>query len=144
MRVKRCWTYTKNAGILEVWDGGSKRYERWSDGTEHCWEVLERTFLSDTSYTEILRELPSWNTPATVMWTEQVKDWTFTVSNVHEDKPRPQHHEQTRQIPKQPNQPANRGNQNVNRRHFHSKKPHTVNPGGPRGPPQGPGGPPQR
>ena len=85
MRVKRCWTYTKNAGILEVWDGGSRRYERWSDGTEHCWEVLERTFLSDTSYTEILRELPSWNTPATVMWTEQIQDWSFTVSNVPEE-----------------------------------------------------------
>ena len=78
MVVQRCWNLsnaiqkTDTTTFLEIWDGGSIRYERWPDGTECCWEVVSRCYLSDSSFTEILREIPSWKAPLETMWIERV------------------------------------------------------------------------
>jgi hypothetical protein len=79
-KVKRTWIKTQNKSDLdslkgsdqiEIWDGGSVRYER-LDGVDRSWEVLERIPLTAESFIEILKELPAWRTPATVMSYEQV------------------------------------------------------------------------
>jgi len=78
MLVKRIW---KKAGetvktkgdelYLNVWDGGSIRYERLSDGTERSWKILEREATS-TGFIETLLELPAYVTPTEVIWKEEV------------------------------------------------------------------------
>jgi len=56
---------------LDVWDGGSRRYERFPDGNEVCWEVLSRE-LNETGFTEVLSQLPQWETVGDIAWTEKV------------------------------------------------------------------------
>jgi len=78
MLVKRCWspyknTIDKNAQHLDVWDGGSQKFERWPDGTECSWKIISRELdQSGNGFTEILKQLPSWNTPSVVMNKEQI------------------------------------------------------------------------
>ncbi|NBO53036.1 MAG: hypothetical protein EBU84_00255 [Actinobacteria bacterium] len=78
MLVKRIWkkagetAKTKGDGLyLNVWDGGSVRYERLSDGTERSWKILEREATS-TGFTETLLELPAYVTPTELVWKEEV------------------------------------------------------------------------
>jgi hypothetical protein len=78
MLVKRIWkkadeiTKAKGDGLyLNVWDGGSIRYERLSDGTERSWKVLDREATS-TGFIETLFELPAYVTPTEVLWKEAV------------------------------------------------------------------------
>lgn len=128
--IQRCWVPNNvifdTNDFLEVWDGGSKRYERWPDGTECCWEVIKvraDTAHTDMSFTEILRELPSWDTPAKSMWTEripvlssegryQIPGWSITYSIVPDAS----------QAPVSQGPPLNAPKHSVNRRHFHHKK----------------------
>ena len=76
MLVQRQWKHDHSDlhtdTFLEIWDGGSRRYERWPDGTECCWEVVLRDYQNDSIHSELLLELPSWNTPADIMWYEKV------------------------------------------------------------------------
>lgn len=143
--LERKWTQTTDElqttnGVLEIWDGGSRRYERWPDGTEYCWEVIGRDNLAN-GLIETLKELPSWDTPAVTMWHEtipvyipegnnefQIPGWSVTYTQIPEPK-EPQRSDSSeipRQRPplRQHNQPENAAKQNVNRRHFHHKKPH--------------------
>lgn len=78
--VKRTWKKTqtksdlgslKGSDQIEIWDGGSLRYER-LDGVDRSWEVLERILLSADTFVEILKELPAWRTPLVVMSYERV------------------------------------------------------------------------
>jgi len=78
MLVKRIWkkadkiARTKGDGLyLNIWDGGSVRYERLSDGTERSWKVLDREATS-TGFIETLLELPAYVTPTEVVWKEAV------------------------------------------------------------------------
>lgn len=143
MLVERKFTETTDEILqssdtfLEVWDGGSRRYERWPDGTECCWEVVSRH-----GEVEVLRELPLWDTPAVVMWYEkipvkqeagkfQIPGWSVLYTIVPEEKevakPR---HDRGPQGPHGVHGPGNKrqpdavANQNVNRRYFSKKRPH--------------------
>lgn len=78
--MKRTWKKTQNKSDLgslkgsdqiEIWDGGSTWYERFK-GIDRSWEVLQRTSATADSFVEILKELPAWKTPATVMSYERV------------------------------------------------------------------------
>ena len=80
MIIKRTWKKTQNKSELdslkgsdqiEIWNGGSTWYER-IHGIDRSWEVLERTSTTADSFVEILKELPAWKTPATVMSYERV------------------------------------------------------------------------
>jgi hypothetical protein len=78
MLVKRIWkkadeiARTKGDALyLNIWDGGSVRYERLSDGTERSWKVLDREATS-TGFIETLLELPAYVTPTEVVWKEAV------------------------------------------------------------------------
>ena len=85
--IKRTWTKIDNNNslanhhtgeyhdLLEIWDGGSIRYERIT--TAECqidksWEVLERTYIDNEHFTELLKELPPWMTPAHPIFQEQL------------------------------------------------------------------------
>lgn len=143
MLVERTYTQTTETfdttdTFLEVWDGGSRRYERWPDGTEYCWEVVSNGL--ETGMKQVLRELPLWDTPAAVMWYEkipvliketgkfQIPGWSVSYVGLPEE--RIQKPEQVRypQGPQGPNghkrQPDAVANQNVNRRYFSKKRPH--------------------
>ena len=78
MLVKRIWKKADETAkikgdslYLNVWDGGSVRYERLSDGTERSWSVLDREATS-TGFIETLLELPAYVTPTEVVWKEAV------------------------------------------------------------------------
>lgn len=152
MLVQRQWKHDNSElhntdTFLEIWDGGSRRYERWPDGKECCWEVVSvdspvSPVSPVYSLVEVLRELPSWNTPADIMWYEkvavhslengfQIPGWSVTQTvlkspqlsrpdNLHEPR-RPNLHGPHRPI--HARQPEGLKH-NVNRRHFHNKKPH--------------------
>ena len=149
MLIQRSWIQTETlkdtSDWLEIWDAGSKRYERWPDGTERCLEIVSvhATGSSDKSngaliFTEILRELPLWDAPATITWTERIPvfttegsneyhipGWTVRVVIVPEKKDVSTIHRHESPVPQQnPRQPLNSTNQNMNRRHYNHKKPH--------------------
>ena len=78
MLVNRIWKKADETAkingeelYLNIWDGGSVRYERLSDGTERSWKVLEREATS-TGFIETLLELPAYVTPTDVFWKEAV------------------------------------------------------------------------
>ena len=142
--IQRCWSKTEvpieSTEFLEIWDGGSKRYERWPDGTECCWEVIDRVIdasdVSSQSFTEVLKELPSWNTPAAMLWTErvpfckagentfQIPGWSITYSILPELDATIKALTPTRQYESQ-RHTQNTGNYPppIHRRHFHKKRP---------------------
>ena len=123
--------------VLEVWDGGYRKYERWPDGTECSWELVSWDIKTGL---QVLRELPSWDTPAVTMWYEkipvyisknnefQIPGWSVTSRFITE--PIKSENKQVSTIPIQgPNtiytrQPDSLAKQNINRRHCHKKKPH--------------------
>ena len=75
---------TKTIGddlYLNVWDGGSIRYERLSDGTERSWKVLDREATS-TGFIETLLELPAYVTPSEVLWKETVSVFRLPNGNL--------------------------------------------------------------
>ena len=153
MLVQRQWKHDHSDlhdtdTFLEIWDGGSRRYERWPDGKECCWEVVSVGSLVDPlvgslvdplvgSLVEVLRELPSWNTPADIMWYEKVPvhslengfkipGWSVTQTVLQTPQVRPgilQEPYRDTHRPIHARQPEN-VKHNVNRRHFHNKKPH--------------------
>ena len=57
--------------VLSIWDGGSIRYERLSDGTEKSWKVIGRE-VTPTGFSETLLEVPAYNTPTSLVWKESV------------------------------------------------------------------------
>jgi hypothetical protein len=88
MLVKRIWKKveetikpTGEAMKLNVWDGGSVRYERLSDGTERSWKILEREATS-TGFIETLLELPAYVTPTEVVWKEEVPVFRLPNGNL--------------------------------------------------------------
>ena len=76
----RTWTKKRNtilqpSHFLEIWDGGSIRYERITGATtikETCWEILDRAYTTESSFTETVKELPPWVTPVQVTFQERV------------------------------------------------------------------------
>lgn len=91
MIVTRTWTKCNSDNkhvapslFIDVWDGGSRRFERFPNGYEVCWEVLSRE-LNDSGFVETLRELPSWETTGEIMWNEQIPLFSQSQNsfNVH-------------------------------------------------------------
>jgi hypothetical protein len=78
MVVVRIWTRSAetNTGkqglpCIDIWDGGSYRYERWPLNKDIAWEVVKRE-ITETGFIETLNELPAWETPFKTMWKESV------------------------------------------------------------------------
>jgi hypothetical protein len=69
----RIWTRTDKTqsatGTLEVWDGGDIRFERFSDGVEKSWKIIERK-KTETGFIETLELLDLWIVPTTPVWKE--------------------------------------------------------------------------
>jgi hypothetical protein len=59
-------TYTD---VIDVWDSGNIRYERFSNGDDYSWEVIKRE-LNDDGFTEILKEAPLYKCPFNIVWQE--------------------------------------------------------------------------
>jgi len=78
MLIKRNWKKTEESLksvrdqlYMTIWDDGSVRYERLSDGTERSWKVINRE-TSSMGFTETLLELPTYVTPTELVWKEVV------------------------------------------------------------------------
>ena len=89
MIVTRKWTKCNSDDtlvqptlFLDVWDGGSRRFERFPNDCEICWEVINRE-LNDTGFIETLRELPSWETTREIMWDEQIPIFSQSHNSFH-------------------------------------------------------------
>jgi len=85
MVVTRTWTPLQNienstALYLDIWDSGDKKVERWPDGTEFHWRVVDLEVLENGQVKEVLEPLELWNTPAGYTWTEKIPllDGIFT------------------------------------------------------------------
>ena len=69
----RIWTRADEiliaTGTLEVWDGGDIRFERFSDGVEKSWKIIERK-KTETGFIETLELLDLWIVPTTPVWKE--------------------------------------------------------------------------
>jgi len=77
MVVTRTWTPLENiknsTGIyLDIWDSGDKKVERWPDGTEFYWRVVDLEVLENGQVKEVLEPLELWDTPARYAWTEKI------------------------------------------------------------------------
>ena len=57
--------------VLDIWDSGTHRYERWPDGTEVYWKVIAKD-LTETGFEEHLEKMPHWETPAKVVIQEKI------------------------------------------------------------------------
>jgi hypothetical protein len=89
MIVTRSWTKCNSDNklvqptlFLDVWDGGSRRFERFPNGHEVCWEVISRE-LNESGFVETLRELPSWETTGEIMWDEQIPLFSQSQNSFH-------------------------------------------------------------
>lgn len=92
MILQRTWksnnqTLTQTADKhLCIWDQGSRIYERWPDGTEYSLELISREFKNNgrdiIEFTEILKELPSWETPSEICWKEIVPILSISPNNI--------------------------------------------------------------
>lgn len=75
--IQRRWIKQKELAqgstndFIDIWDGGWCRYERLPDGSEKCWEILDRQITED-GFTETLRQLPAWKDPGLVLHQERV------------------------------------------------------------------------
>jgi hypothetical protein len=105
MIVQRIWlgvelkesqisTYTD---VLDIWDSGSLRYERLSNGEEHAWEIIKREH-SNNGFTETLKEIPLYKCPFNIAWQEtypliinskgfQIPGWSVTQKIMAESNP---------------------------------------------------------
>ena len=78
MVVVRIWTRSAETNTVkqslpcvDIWDGGSSRYERWPLNKDIAWEVVKRE-ITETGFIETLNELPGWQVPFQTMWKESV------------------------------------------------------------------------
>ena len=73
--IKRIWTQksqvSDHTDVLDIWDSGSHRYERWPDGNEIYWRVISRD-QTDQGFVEILQKMAPWQMPAQVIHQEQI------------------------------------------------------------------------
>ena len=72
--IKRTWSksqVSEYTDVLDIWDSGSHRYERWPDGTEVYWKVISRDLL-DQGFVEVLQKMPPWKMPGQVIHQEQM------------------------------------------------------------------------
>ena len=72
--IKRTWSKSQVSeynDVLDIWDSGSHRYERWPDGTEVYWKVISRDQL-DQGFVEVLQKMSPWRMPAQVIHQEQM------------------------------------------------------------------------
>jgi hypothetical protein len=107
MIVQRIWlelevkesqtsTYTD---VLDIWDSGNLRYERFSNGEEYAWEIVKREH-SNNGFTETLKEVPLYKCPFNIAWREtyplitnsqgfQIPGWSVTQKITAESNPNP-------------------------------------------------------
>jgi hypothetical protein len=75
MLVKRVWKkeqlLTQYNEMVDIWDSGSHRYERWPDGQEFYWEIISRD-QNPHGFSEILRKKPRWQAPGAVMYQDKI------------------------------------------------------------------------
>jgi len=72
--VKRMWSksqVSEYTDVLDIWDSGSHRYERWPDGTEVYWKLISRDQVGQ-GFVEVLQKMPPWKMPGQVIHQEQL------------------------------------------------------------------------
>lgn len=145
MIVIRKWVknsqITNNATeVLDIWDSGTHRYERWPDGTEVYWKVIAKA-LTETGFEEHLEKMPHWETPAKVVIQEKIPlvkvsetQYQFGQWSVTQDQAQAQKKAQAQQMAQAQQKPRkgymrtseqgqmrHDNRQQVNRRHEYSQ-----------------------
>jgi len=73
--IKRVWTQqsqvSDHTDVLDIWDSGSHRYERWPGDNEMYWKIISRD-QTDQGFVEVLQKMAPWQMPAQVIHQEQI------------------------------------------------------------------------
>jgi len=72
--VKRTWKQSQvssHTDFLDIWDSGSHLYERWPDGTENYWKIIERKEV-EGGFEELMEKMPEWESPSQVLHRRRV------------------------------------------------------------------------
>ena len=68
--------------VLEIWDCGSHRYERWPDGVEYFWKIISRDLIPG-GFSEILEKMPEWLMPGQVLYQQAVPLYVSSNEEFH-------------------------------------------------------------
>ena len=68
--------------LLDIWDCGSHRYERWPDGTEHFWKIISRDLIPG-GFSETLEKMPEWLMPGLALHQEQIPLYKSSDEEFH-------------------------------------------------------------
>jgi hypothetical protein len=71
-----------NNTVLEIWDCGSHRYERWPDGTEYFWKIISRDLIPG-GFSETLEKMPEWIMPGKVLYQQAVPLYVSSNEEFH-------------------------------------------------------------
>jgi hypothetical protein len=64
---------SNNTGVyIDIWDSGDKKIERWPDGTEFHWQIVNLESLENGAIKETLEPLEQWDTPKGLVWSERI------------------------------------------------------------------------
>ena len=72
----------RHTGIVDTWDCGSHRYERWPDGVEYFWKIISRDLIPG-GFSEILEKMPEWLMPGKVLYQQAVPLYVSSSEEFH-------------------------------------------------------------
>ena len=80
--VKKTSSGITHTGIIDTWDCGSHRYERWPDGTEYFWKILSRDLIPE-GFSETLEKMPQWIMPGRALHQEALPLYLSSNEEFH-------------------------------------------------------------
>ena len=80
--VKKDTCGITHTGIVDTWDCGSHRYERWPDGTEYFWKILSRDLIPE-GFSETLEKMPEWIMPGRALHQEALPLYLSSNGEFH-------------------------------------------------------------
>ena len=72
----------RHTGIVDTWDCGSHRYERWPDGVEYFWKIISRDLIPG-GFSETLEKMPEWLMPGQVLYQQAVPLYLSSSEEFH-------------------------------------------------------------
>ncbi|NDB83646.1 MAG: hypothetical protein EB127_13120 [Alphaproteobacteria bacterium] len=72
----------RHTGLVDIWDCGSHRYERWPDGVEYFWKIISRDLIPG-GFSETLEKMPEWLMPGQVLYQQAVPLYVSSNEEFH-------------------------------------------------------------
>jgi hypothetical protein len=72
----------RHTGLVDIWDCGSHRYERWPDGVEYFWKILSRDLIPG-GFSETLEKMPQWIMPGRALHQEALPVYLSSNEEFH-------------------------------------------------------------